>query len=103
MHPGEEKKDEKLHGISAVLAVADGLTELEGAVLDLAAVLDGLADGNFEIIVEVALAGPAADQLAGLQLGRPGLPLRVQMSKQIGQAATLAAGFGAATYDLILV
>jgi hypothetical protein len=104
MHPGEEQKSENLPGISAVLAVDAGLTQLEGAVLDLVAVLDGLVPGNFEIIVvKVALVAPLADQLAGLQVRCPGLPLRMQAGEHVGQAAALAAGFGAATYNLILV
>ena len=104
MHPGEEKKGDNLPGISAVLAANTTQTELEGAVLDLAAVLDGLVYGNFEIIVvEVASAPHVADVLAELRIRFPALPLRLLERKHVGLEAALAAGFDAATYDLILV
>jgi Glycosyl transferase family 2 len=104
MHPGEEKKGDNLPGISAVLAANTTQTELEGAVLDLAAVLDGLVYGNFEIIVvEVTSTPPVADLLAELRVRYPTLPLRIQEGKHLGLEPALAAGFDAAAYDLLLV
>jgi DNA-binding transcriptional LysR family regulator len=103
MHPGKEHKGDRLSGISAVLAAHAGLTELEGAVLDLAAVLDGLVGANFEIIVVRAAATPqVADLLAELRVRYPTLPLRLHEGKHVSQEAALAAGFDAAAYDLIL-
>jgi dolichol-phosphate mannosyltransferase len=103
MDPGEQQRDVQ-PGISAVLAPDDEHTDLEGAVLDLAAVLDGLVNTNFEIIVvDVAPSSRLTDALAGLRARSPDLPLRVLEGDYIGQAAALAAGFDAADYDLILV
>jgi hypothetical protein len=92
-------------GISAVLAAHDDSTELAGAVLDLAAVLDGLVGDNFEIIVaRVGCPGGAAtDHLAGLRAGHPDLPLRLLEGDHSGEVLAWVAGFEAATYDLILV
>jgi Glycosyl transferase family 2 len=103
MHPGEEKKGDNLPGISAVLVAHAGYTALEGAVLDLAAVLDGLVYGNFEIIVvEAAASTDTADVVEQLRVLYPTLPLRLEEGEHVGQAAALAAGFDAAVYDLIL-
>jgi glycosyltransferase involved in cell wall biosynthesis len=102
MHPGEQRDVQP--GISAVLATDDEHTELEGAVLDLAAVLDGLVSTNFEIIVvDVSPAGRSPEALAGLRVHSPDLPLRILEGDYVGHAAALAAGFDAASYDLILV
>jgi hypothetical protein len=104
MHPGAEPKHDHLPGISAVLAVSAGQIELDGAVLDLAAVLDGLVYGNFEIIVVEAAPNPEiADAVAGLRVRYPTLPIRLQDGTHVGDEAALAAGFDAAVYDLILV
>jgi Glycosyl transferase family 2 len=107
MHPGQETQSDKLPGISAVLvaqAALAGSTELEGAVLDLAAVLDGLVCGNFEIIVVNATSPPHAAELADeLRARCPSLPVRVQAAQAVGEETALAAGFDAAAYDLILV
>jgi hypothetical protein len=63
-------------GISAVLA-ADAPTELERDVLDLAAVLDGLVNDKFEIIVgHVTCADRVTDRLAELRVLHR-LPLRL--------------------------
>jgi glycosyltransferase involved in cell wall biosynthesis len=103
MHPGEQQKGEDRPGISGVLAVYAELPDLEGVVLDLAAVLDGLVSGNFEIIlVEVASTMHTPDLLADLRVGSPNLPLRFHKATDAGQAAALATGFDAAVYDLIL-
>jgi DNA-binding transcriptional LysR family regulator len=104
MHPREEKRCDYLPGITAVLAANAGTTELEGAVLDLAAVLDGLVNGNFEIIVvDVAGIPHVDDLLAELRVRCPTLRLRLLERTLGGQEAALAAGFDAAAYDLILV
>src|SRR5436309_803720 len=55
-------------GISAVVTAP----VREDAVLDLAAVLDGLVGGNFEILV----VGPDVHALDALHAGYPNLPLR---------------------------
>ena len=102
MHPGEQQQGEQLPGITAVLASDDG-RELEGAVLDLAAVLDGLVDGNFEIIVVDVGAPPhVEDALAELRVRYPSLRSRLHARSAVGQPTALATGFDAATYDLIL-
>ncbi len=104
MYPVKETQGEKLPGITAVLAANAGTTALEGAVLDLAAVLDGLVYGNFEIIVvEVAPTPHVDDVLSELRVRCPTLRLRLHERTHGGQAAALAAGFSAAAYDLILV
>jgi hypothetical protein len=104
MDRGEEKRGDNLPGISAVLAANAGQAELDGAVLDLAAVLDGLVYGNFEIIVVETQSSPqVAATLAELQIRCPTLPVRLQGGEHVGQEAALAAGFDAAVYDLILV
>src|SRR3979411_2722468 len=102
MDPGEQHDVQP--GISAVLAADDEHTELEGAVLDLAAVLDGLVNTNFEIIVvDVTPSRRLTETLAGLRAHSPDLPLRILEGDYVGQAAAFAAGFDAAGYDLILV
>src|ERR1700747_2207040 len=104
MHRAEEPRGENLPGISAVLAANAGITELESTVLDLAAVLDGLVAGNFEIIlVEATSEPPVADPLAEIRVRHPRLPLRLQVHAHPGMEPALAAGFDAAAYDLILV
>lgn len=103
MHRAEEPRGGNLPGITAVLAANAGTTELEGAVLDLAAVLDGLVSGNFEIIVvEAASEAFVADLLAEIQVRHPLLPVRLQAHPHPGMEPALAAGFDAAAYDLIL-
>ncbi|MDQ6672503.1 MAG: hypothetical protein M3069_17470 [Chloroflexota bacterium] len=104
MHPGQQKTAPHLPGISAVLATSAGPPELDGAVLELAAVLDGLVYANFEITVVDTTASPrVADTLTELRLRCPTLPVRLQEGKHIGQDAALVAAFDAAAYDLILV
>jgi len=104
MQPAHSKKAEPLPGISAVLVPDAGPAELDGTVLDLAAVLDGLVYGKFEIIVvEVAGAPAVADTVAELRVRCPGLPVRLHPDQYVGQAAALAAGLDAAAYALILV
>src|SRR6266487_2919480 len=56
-------------GISALLVAND---DMDRAVLDLAAVLDGLTPGRFEII----LVGAAVGSLSDLRARAPGLPIR---------------------------
>jgi hypothetical protein len=103
MDPNEEHTGESLPGISAVLAATAEGPDLEGAVLDLAAVLDGLVYRNFEIIVVGTAANtPLSSMLEELQIRYPTLPLRVVEGHYAGQAAALAVGFDAAAYDLIL-
>jgi Glycosyl transferase family 2 len=104
MHPAEEIVADKLPGISAVVAVPATSIALEGAILDLAAVLDGLANGDFEIIVvEQNASSNSAELLGELQARCPALPVRLLPGEHIGQEPALAAGFDAAAYDLILV
>jgi glycosyltransferase involved in cell wall biosynthesis len=91
-------------GISAVLAARDEPSALEGDVLDLAAVLDGLVYDNFEIIlVKAATACRLSETLAELRARHPDLPVRLLDGEHVGQAAAWAAGFEAAAYDLIFV
>ena len=66
----------------------------DSAVLDLAAVLEGLTGDQFEILVVGDAQATADDVLARA----PGLPLRV-----IASEAGIAAGCDAAMYDLIVV
>ena len=91
-------------GISAVLFAAAGATALDAAVLDLAAVLDGLVFDNFEIVVvEVATTRRVTNVLAELGVRFPHLPLRLVEGQYTDQAAALSAAFGTAAYDLIFV
>src|SRR5579859_8076708 len=91
-------------GISAVVFAPTGQSELDAAVLDLAAVLDGLVYDNFEIVVvEVTPTDRAADIVGELSVRYPQLPLRQLGGRHKDQAAALAAAFGSAVYDLIFV
>jgi Glycosyl transferase family 2 len=104
MHPGDETVAAKLPGISAVLPVPATSTALDGAILDLAAVLDGLVNRNFEIIVVDQTQRPySAEFLGELQARCPSLPVRLLPGTYVGQEPALAAGFDAAAYDMILV
>lgn len=78
-------------GISAVLVPA---CNLEGSVLDLAAVLGGLVGDRFEILL-VTRQAPA--QFAELLARVPQLPLRVV------DGSSTADGCAAARYDLVFV
>ena len=104
MYPGQERDIQP--GISAVLLVGDDqCTELDGAVLDLAAVLDGLVGDNFEILV---VGGQRSDRrteiIDGLRTRVPRLQLRdLECQEPTGQVAAVAAGFDAAQRDLIFV
>jgi hypothetical protein len=90
-------------GISAVLATHDRQIDLDTTILELAAVLHGLVYGNFEIIVVQAVGEPASEILAGLHARWPGLPLRLIDQQDVQRDVALAAGFDAATYDMIFV
>jgi hypothetical protein len=81
-------------GISAVMMASQ---LLDGAVLDLAAVLQGLVSTDFEIIVVGDASARVTDAVAGLRASAPRLPLRLVQGKSI------AAGFAAAGYGLICV
>jgi glycosyltransferase involved in cell wall biosynthesis len=81
-------------GISAVLLAGQAV---DSAVLDLAAVLQGLVSGDFEIVVVSDGSPRVAEVLEGLRASAPRLPLRLVEGK------TIAAGFGAAEHDLICV
>ena len=65
--------DNSAHGISAVLLPRD---DLESAVLDLAAVLEGLVADRFEIL----LITPEPPFASNLQARAPGLPLRYALA-----------------------
>jgi hypothetical protein len=102
MFPGEEFDVQP--GISAVVLAPIGHTELDAAVLDLAAVLDGLVLDNFEIVVvEVPPSRRVTDVLAELRVRFPHLPLRLLHGHYMDQASALSAAFGIAAYDLIFV
>jgi hypothetical protein len=81
-------------GISAVLSSHVQTPLTEEALLDLAAVLDGLVGETFEIIV----ADGPSDMLDSLLVRFPNLPLRILESPDHDPAA----GIATATYDLIL-
>jgi hypothetical protein len=81
-------------GISAILMGSEAARE---SVLDLAAVLEGLVSGNFEIIVVGASSAPTTDALSDLRASARGLPLRFL------EARSAARGCDAAVYDLIFV
>jgi hypothetical protein len=68
--------------------------DLDSAVLDLVAVLEGLVGRNFEILL---VAGDCAPDVSGLRQRGRGLPLRVV------RGTTLADGCDAASYELIFV
>ena len=78
-------------GISAVLAPT---TDLESAVLDLAAVLSGLVADRFEIILVSQQTPTAVDEL---RARAPHLPLRVV------EGSAIADGCDAAQFELIFV
>ncbi len=102
MYPGETLDVQP--GISAVVFAPAGHTELDAAVLDLAAVLDGLVFDNFEIVVvEVAPTRRVSDLLAELSARFPQLPLRFVGGQYKDEASALSAAFGTAAYDLIFV
>jgi hypothetical protein len=91
-------------GISAVVCAPIGQTELDAAVLDLAAVLDGLVFDNFEIVVaDVTPSRRVSDLLAELRVRFPHLPLRLLHGHYMDQTSALAAAFRIAAYDLIFV
>lgn len=91
-------------GISAVVVAPAGQPELDAAVLDLAAVLDGLVFDNFEIVVVAgAPSRRITDLLANLSARFPQLPLRLLDGQYCDEAAALSAAFGTAVYDLIFV
>ncbi len=102
VHPGEQLDIQP--GISAVVFAPPGQAELDAAILDLAAVLDGLVVGNYEIVlVEVASSRRVTDTLAELRVRFPHLPLRLFEGHFADQASALSAAFGSAAYDLIFV
>src|SRR5437016_5626743 len=93
---GEVQRDVQA-GISAVLAADAAPTDIDDAVLDLAAVLDGLVNENFEIIiVPIGSANSLTGSLAELHVRHPDLALHVLDGGHVSQAAALAAGFEAA-------
>jgi hypothetical protein len=79
-------------GISAVLGGSAGMPLEEGALLDLAAVLDGLVGGSFELLVDASYR----DQVAELRARYPHLPLRAC-------SGDLVARIDAGVYDLVLL
>lgn len=102
MYPGEQLEIQP--GISAVVFVPPGQAELDAALLDLAAVLDGLVFDNFEIVVSEAVPSQrVSDVLAELRVRFPRLPLRLLEGSHADQAAALSAAFGSVAYDLIFV
>jgi len=91
-------------GISAVVLASSDPVELDAAVLDLAAVLDGLVFDNFEVVVvEVAPTGQLTDMLAELRVRFPHLPLRLLDGHYSDDATALSAAFDTVAYDLIFV
>ncbi|MCA1647307.1 MAG: glycosyltransferase [Chloroflexi bacterium] len=91
-------------GISAAVFAPLGQSDLDAAVLDLAAVLDGLVFDNFEIIVvETAPTDRVSKLVADLRMRFPQLPLRSLAGQHPDQASALSAAFAAAGYDLIFV
>jgi len=90
-------------GISAVLPVHNQRPLLEAAILDLAAVLDGLVGAAFEIlVVDDASEDGTAALLEDLAAHREHLPLRVVRHEAMGGfAAAVASGFDAARYELL--
>jgi hypothetical protein len=80
-----------LAGISAVLLPG---ADLESAVLDLVAVLEGLVGDRFEILL---VSGEQTPDVASLRARGRGLPLRLV------QGATVGDGCDAARYELIFV
>src|ERR1051326_6859972 len=87
-----DRTDSDVHaGISAVLTPCN---DLDGAVLDLAAVLGGLVGECFEIIL---VSGETPSEVAGLLARAPHLPLRIV------QGDTSAAGCEVARYDMLFL
>ncbi len=102
MYPAEQRDIQP--GITAVVYAPPGHVQLDAAVLDLAAVLDGLVFDNFEIVVAEALPSQrTADVVAELGVRFPRMPLRLLEGQYADQGAALSAAFGAADYDLIFV
>jgi glycosyltransferase involved in cell wall biosynthesis len=89
--------------ISAVLSVHNRRDSLEDTILDATAVLDGLVDGAFEIVVvDDGSTDATPDLLAELRVRRPNLPLRlVRHPTRRGMATAMSSGFDAAGSDLI--
>jgi glycosyltransferase involved in cell wall biosynthesis len=90
-------------GISAVLPVHDHCARLEDAILDVAAVLDGLVGSNFElIVVDDASSDATPALLDDLALRRAHLPLRVvRHASRRGFPSALASGFDVARHELL--
>jgi glycosyltransferase involved in cell wall biosynthesis len=102
MHSAETR--DILPGISAVLVVKSGQTDIEAVVLDLGAVLDGLVADNFEIIVvEFGTTQRTADLLADLTVRWPNLPLHILPDACADRQSALQIGFEASAYDLLFV
>jgi hypothetical protein len=102
VYPGDELDTQP--GISAVVFGPPGQADLNAAILDLAAVLDGLVFDNFEIVVvEASPSQRVSDVLAELGVRFPQLPLRLLEGDYADQAAALSAAFGSAAFDLIFV
>src|SRR4051812_17539472 len=79
-------------GISAVLGDAPGLQLAEDVLLDLAAALDGLVGGNFELLIQARHSAALAD----LRVRYPHLPVRAV-------PGDLVARIDAGMYDLVLL
>jgi glycosyltransferase involved in cell wall biosynthesis len=91
-------------GISAILVAPNDTIDLDAAVLDLAAVLDGLVYDNFEIVVvDVASNHRIAEMLTELRVRFPHLPLRLLDGHYPDEPSALSAAFDCAAYDLIFV
>ena len=86
--------DQNHQGISAILMAEDAAVS---AVLDLAAVLQGLVSSEFEILIVGEPTPTVSDALAGLRVTAPSLPLRCIKGRSI------ADGCDAAVHDLVFV
>jgi hypothetical protein len=82
------------HGISALLTAGEAVTD---QILDLAAVLAGLVDDKFEIIVLTSSESEREQLAEEMRVRAPALPLRLL----VGQSAI--AGCDAAVFDLIFL